>query len=239
MLRLKGIWTRYGPIDVLKGIDLEVNKGELVCLLGGNACGKTTTMKTIIGLVKPYKGEIEFDGLDIARSQPSRIVRAGISPVLEGRRIFPYLTVHENLLMGAYTRRDYEAIQKDVDEILNQFPVLHERRNQPGGTLSGGEQQMLAMARALLARPKMLIMDEPSMGLSPLFVEKIFEIIQDLNRKGITILLVEQNANMALSIAHRGYVLQTGNIVLQDTASNLLNNPLMREAYLGTMEVSP
>ena len=141
--------------------------------------------------------------------------------------------------MGAYTRRDYEAIQKDVDEILNQFPVLDERRNQPGGTLSGGEQQMLAMARALLARPKMLIMDEPSMGLSPLFVEKIFEIIQDLNRKGITILLVEQNANMALSIAHRGYVLQTGNIVLQDTASNPLNNPLMREAYLGTMEVNP
>ena len=132
MLRLNGIWTRYGPIDVLKGIDLEVNKGELVCLLGGNACGKTTTMKTIIGLVKPYRGEIEFDGLDIARSQPSRIVKAGISPVLEGRRIFPYLTVHENLLMGAYTRRDSEAVQKDVDEILNQFPVLHERRTGSG-----------------------------------------------------------------------------------------------------------
>ncbi len=236
MLKLKGIWTRYGPIDVLKGIDLEVRTGELVSLLGGNACGKTTTMKTIIGLVKPYRGEIEFDGRDIARWQPSQIVRAGISPVLEGRRIFPYLTVHENLLMGAYTRKDHEAIQKDVDQVLGQFPVLLERRNQAGGTLSGGEQQMLAMARALLARPKMLIMDEPSMGLSPLFVEKIFEIIQDLNRKGMTILLVEQNANMALSIAHRGYVLQTGNIVLQDTASNLLNNPLMREAYLGTME---
>ncbi len=236
MLRLKEIWTRYGQIDVLKGIDLEVRTGELVSLLGGNACGKTTTMKTIIGLVKPYKGAIEFDGRDIARWQPSQIVRAGISPVLEGRRIFPYLTVHENLLMGAYTRKDHEAIQKDVDQVLGQFPVLLERKNQAGGTLSGGEQQMLAMARALLARPKMLIMDEPSMGLSPLFVEKIFEIIQDLNRKGMTILLVEQNANMALSIAHRGYVLQTGNIVLQDTASNLLNNPLMREAYLGTME---
>ncbi len=236
MLKLRGIWTRYGPINVLKGIDLEVRKGELVSLLGGNACGKTTTMKTIIGLVKPYKGEIEFDGRDIARWQPSQIVRAGVSPVLEGRRIFPYLTVYENLLMGAYTRKDHEAIQKDVDHILGQFPVLFERRNQAGGTLSGGEQQMLAMARALLARPKMLIMDEPSMGLSPVFVEKIFEIIQDLNRKGMTILLVEQNANMALSIAHRGYVLQTGNIVLQDTASNLLNNPLMREAYLGTME---
>ena len=236
MLKLEGIWTRYGPIDVLKGIDLEVKRGELVSLLGGNACGKTTTMKTIIGLVKPHKGEIEFDGRDIARWQPSQIVRAGISPVLEGRRIFPYLSVHENLLMGAYTRKDHEAIRKDVDQVLGQFPVLLERRSQAGGTLSGGEQQMLAMARALLARPKMLIMDEPSMGLSPLFVEKIFEMIQDLNRKGMTILLVEQNANMALSIAHRGYVLQTGNIVLQDTASNLLNNPLMREAYLGTME---
>jgi len=236
MLKLSDIRTRYGPIDVLKGIDLEVKQGELVCLLGGNACGKTTTMKTIIGLVKPYQGEIEFNGQNITRWQPSQIVKAGISPVLEGRRIFPYLTVHENLLMGAYTRSDYETISKDVSEILSQFSVLIERRNQPGGTLSGGEQQMLAMARALLARPKMLIMDEPSMGLSPLFVEKIFDLIQDLNRKGMTILLVEQNANMALSIAHRGYVLQTGTIVLQDTALNLLNNPLMQEAYLGTLE---
>ncbi len=236
MLQLKGIWTRYGPIDVLRGIDLEVKKGELVCLLGGNACGKTTTMKTIIGLVKPHRGEIEFDGRNITRWQPSQIVRAGISPVLEGRRIFPYLTVHENLLMGAYTRTDHERVQKDVNEILNQFPVLFDRRSQAGGTLSGGEQQMLAMARALLARPKMLIMDEPSMGLSPLFVEKTFEIIQGLNRRDITILLVEQNANMALSIADRGYVLQTGSIVLQDQAMKLLNNPLMREAYLGTLE---
>jgi len=236
MLKLSDIRTRYGPIDVLKGIDLEVKQGELVCLLGGNACGKTTTMKTIIGLVKPYQGEIEFNGQNITRWQPSQIVKAGISPVLEGRRIFPYLTVHENLLMGAYTRSDDETISQDVSEILSQFSVLIERRNQPGGTLSGGEQQMLAMARALLARPKMLIMDEPSMGLSPLFVEKIFDLIQDLNRKGMTILLVEQNANMALSIAHRGYVLQTGTIVLQDTAINLLNNPLMQEAYLGTLE---
>ena len=239
MLKLSDIRTRYGPIDVLKGIDLEVKQGELVCLLGGNACGKTTTMKTIIGLVKPYEGAIEFNGQNITRWQPSQIVKAGISPVLEGRRIFPYLTVHENLLMGAYTRSDYETISQDVSEILSQFSVLIERRNQPGGTLSGGEQQMLAMARALLARPKMLIMDEPSMGLSPLFVEKIFDLIQDLNRKGMTILLVEQNANMALSIAHRGYVLQTGTIVLQDTAINLLNNPLMQEAYLGTIEVNP
>ncbi len=237
MLKLNGVWTRYGPIDVLKGIDLRVDKGELVCLLGGNACGKTTTMKTIMGLVKPYQGEIEFDGRNITRWQPSQVVRAGISPVLEGRRIFPYLTVHENLLMGAYTRSDRERIQKDVNETFNQFPVLFERRSQAGGTLSGGEQQMLAMARALLARPKMLVLDEPSMGLSPLFVEKIFDIIQDLNRREITILLVEQNANMALSIAHRGYVLQTGSIVLQDQAMSLLNNPLMREAYLGTLEI--
>jgi branched-chain amino acid transport system ATP-binding protein len=239
MLKLKEIRTRYGPIDVLKGIDLEVRQGELVCLLGGNACGKTTTMKTIIGLVKPYRGRIEWNEQDITRWQPSQIVRAGISPVLEGRRIFPYLTVHENLLMGAYTRKDAGAIEQDVSEILDQFPVLRDRKTQPGGTLSGGEQQMLAMARALLARPRMLIMDEPSMGLSPLFVEKIFDLIQDLNRKGITILLVEQNANMALSIAHRGYVLQTGAIVLQDTAANLLRNPQMREAYLGTLEVNP
>jgi branched-chain amino acid transport system ATP-binding protein len=238
MLQLKDISTRYGPIDVLKDVDLEVKKGELVCLLGGNACGKTTTMKTIIGLVKPFKGEIEFDGHLITRWSPAQIVRAGISPVLEGRRIFPYLSVVENLLMGAYTRKDRENIQKDLDQIFGQFPVLLERKDQAGGTLSGGEQQMLAMARALLARPKMLIMDEPSMGLSPLYVEKTFEIIQDLNRKGITILLVEQNANMALSIAHRGYVLQVGNIVLHDTAINLLNNPLMKKAYLGTLELN-
>lgn len=238
MLQLKGISTRYGSIDVLQDIDLEVKKGELVCLLGGNASGKTTTMKTIIGLVKPFKGEIEFDGNLITRWSPAQIVRAGISPVLEGRRIFPYLSVAENLLMGAYTRKDGENIRKDLDQVFGQFPVLLERKDQAGGTLSGGEQQMLAMARALLARPKMLIMDEPSMGLSPLYVEKIFEIIQDLNRKGITILLVEQNANMALSIAHRGYVLQTGNILLHDTAIDLLNNPLMKKAYLGTLELN-
>ena len=236
MLKLKGVSTRYGQIDVLKDIDLDVNKGELVCLLGGNASGKTTTMKTIIGLVRPYAGDIEFDGQMITQWSPAQIVRAGISPVLEGRRIFPYLSVLENLLMGAYTREDKEEIQKDVNEVFRQFPVLLERRDQPGGTLSGGEQQMLAMARALLARPKMLIMDEPSMGLSPLFVEKVFEIIQDLHRRGITVLLVEQNANMALSIAQRGYVLQTGNIVLHDTAANLLRDPLMQKAYLGTLE---
>jgi len=238
MLQLNKISTRYGPIEVLKDIDLEVKKGELVCLLGGNASGKTTTMKTIIGLVKPFKGEIEFDGNIITRWSPAQIVRAGISPVLEGRRIFPYLSVVDNLLMGAYTREDKEDIQKDLNQTFQLFPILLERKDQAGGTLSGGEQQMLAMARALLSRPKMLIMDEPSMGLSPLYVEKIFGIIQDLNRRGITILLVEQNANIALSIAHRGYVLQTGNIVLYGTAANLLNDPLMKKAYLGTLEIN-
>ena len=237
MLQLKGVSTRYGAIQVLKDVDLEVKKAELVCLLGGNACGKTTTMKTILGRVKPFKGEVEFDGQPISRWSPAQIVRAGISPVLEGRRIFPYLSVFENLMMGAHTRRDRESIPKEIDALFSQFPVLQERRDQPGGTLSGGEQQMLAMARALLARPKMLIMDEPSMGLSPLFVGKTFEMIQDLNDRGMTILLVEQNANMALSIAHRGYVLQTGSIVLNDTAANLLKNPLMKKAYLGTLEV--
>ncbi len=237
MLQLKGVSTRYGAIQVLKDVDLEVKKAELVCLLGGNACGKTTTMKTILGLVKPFKGEVEFEGQPITRWSPAQIVRAGISPVLEGRRIFPYLSVFENLLMGAHTRRDRENIPKEIDALFSQFPVLQERRDQPGGTLSGGEQQMLAMARALLARPSMLIMDEPSMGLSPLFVGKTFEIIRDLNDRGMTILLVEQNANMALSIAHRGYVLQTGSIVLNDTATNLLKNPLMKKAYLGTLEV--
>jgi branched-chain amino acid transport system ATP-binding protein len=237
MLELKGVFTRYGTIEVLKDIHLEVKKGELVSLLGGNACGKTTTMKTILGLVKPYKGSVEFEGKNITRWSPAQIVRAGISPVLEGRRIFPYLSVYENLLIGAHTRRDRATIAQEIEALFSQFPVLRERKDQAGGTLSGGEQQMLAMARALLSRPRMLIMDEPSMGLSPLYVEKIFEIIQDLNHRGMSILLVEQNANMALSIAHRGYVLQTGRIVLHDNAADLLNNPQMKKAYLGTLEV--
>jgi len=187
MLQLNGVFTRYGAIEVLKDIHLEVKKGELVSLLGGNACGKTTTLKTILGLVKPYKGSVEFDGKNITRWSPAQIVRAGISPVLEGRRIFPYLSVFENLLMGAHTRRDRAAIPQEIEAMFSQFPVLRERKDQAGGTLSGGEQQMLAMARALLARPQMLIMDEPSMGLSPLYVEKIFEIIQDLNHRGMAI----------------------------------------------------
>lgn len=234
LLKLADIDTFYGSIHALKQVSLQVETGEIVSLLGGNACGKSTTMKTILGLVKPRRGTIEFLGERIDRMPPSAIVKAGISPVLEGRRLFPYLTVYENLLMGAYTRTDSEGIKEDIERMYELFPVARERSKQIASKLSGGQQQMVAMARALMARPKLLIMDEPSMGLSPKFVDKIFEIIHEINQKeGVAILLVEQNANMALSIADQGYVLQTGEIVLADTADNLLNNPLMQKAYLG------
>jgi branched-chain amino acid transport system ATP-binding protein len=232
VLELRKVSTRYGQVQVLWEVSLTVGEGELVCLLGPNAAGKSTTMKTILGLVHPFAGEVFFRSQPIHNSRPADVVRAGIAPVMEGRRIFPDLTVYENLLMGAYTRSDGLAIQDDMEKVYERFPVLRERRNQLGGTLSGGEQQMLAIGRALLARPKLLIMDEPSMGLSPLFVEKTFDIIQELNRQGIAILLVEQNANMALTIANRGYVLQTGRVVLQDTAQGLLDHPVMRSSYL-------
>ncbi len=232
MLELRRVSTRYGQVQVLWEVSLTVGAGELVCLLGGNASGKSTTMKTILGLVHPFAGEVLWDGRAIHRATPAEIVRAGIAPVLESRRIFPDLTVHENLLMGAYTRSDAAGIRADIERVLETFPVLGERRTQPGGALSGGEQQMLAMGRALLARPRLLVMDEPSMGLSPLYVDRVFDIIQDLNRQGIAILLVEQNATMALGIAHRGYVLQQGRVVLADTAANLVNHPMMRKAYL-------
>lgn len=234
MLRLTEVDTFYGPIQALKGISLRVGEGEIVCLLGGNASGKSTTMKTILGLVRPRRGRVEFMGSRIDGQPPSQIVKAGISPVLEGRRLFPYLTVQENLLMGAYTRQDRLGVRRDLERLQGIFPILSQRREQLASTLSGGEQQMVAMARALMARPRLLIMDEPSMGLSPLFVEKVFQIIQAINQsEGVAILLVEQNANMALSVASRGYVLQTGEIVLADTAPNLLKNPLMQKAYLG------
>lgn len=232
MLELKGVCTCYGPVQVLWDISLKVEEGELVCLLGGNASGKSTTMKTIMGLVHPFRGEVFFQGQPIHHKTPADIVKAGISPVLEARRIFPEMTVYENLLMGAYTRSDPVGIRRDIETMFDRFPKLKERRSQLGGTLSGGEQQMLAIARALLAGPKVLVMDEPSMGLSPLFVENTFEIIQDLNKQGIAILLVEQNANMALAVADRGYVLQTGRIVLDGTAQDLIDNPMMRKAYL-------
>jgi branched-chain amino acid transport system ATP-binding protein len=232
VLELRAISTRYGQVQVLWDISLTVGDGELVCLLGGNASGKSTTMKTILGLVHPFAGEVLWDGRPIHRETPAEVVRAGIAPVLESRRIFPDMTVHENLLMGAYTRSDASGIRDDLERVWTLFPSLVERRGQAGGSLSGGEQQMLAMGRALLARPRLLVMDEPSMGLSPLYVDRIFEIIQGLNRDGIGILLVEQNANMALSVADRGYVLQTGRVVLADTAPNLVNHPMMRKAYL-------
>jgi len=232
VLELRSVSVRYGQVQVLWDVSLTVGDGELVCLLGGNASGKSTTMKTILGLVHPVAGEILWDGRPIHDKTPAEVVRAGIAPVLESRRIFPDLTVHENLLMGAYTRHDTDGIRADLERVLGLFPVLRERRSQPGGALSGGEQQMLAMGRALLAHPRLLVMDEPSMGLSPLYVDRVFEIIRGLNRDGIGVLLVEQNANMALSIAARGYVLQTGRIVLHDTAQNLVNNPMMRKAYL-------
>ena len=238
MLRLTDVDTFYGPIQALKKVSLTVEEGEIVSLLGGNACGKSTTMKTILGLVRPKSGTVEFLGRRIDRLPPSEIVRSGVAPVLEARRLFPYLTIYENLLMGAYTRRDAAGIRGDVERMYDLFPVARERSRQLASTLSGGEQQMVAMARALMARPRLLIMDEPSMGLSPLFVDKIFEIIRQINRQeGVAILLVEQNANMALSIARRGYVLQSGEIVLHDTAENLKNNPQMQKAYLGTLEI--
>ncbi len=234
MLKLSNIDTYYGPIQALSNVSLSVEQGEIVSLLGGNACGKSTTMKTILGLVKPRRGKIEFLGKRIEKLSPSAIVRAGISPVLEARRLFPYLTVLENLRMGAYVRKDKKEILEDIERMYELFTVVKDRYQQLASTLSGGEQQMVAMARALMARPKLLIMDEPSMGLSPLYVDKIFEIIQQINQtQGVSILLVEQNANMALSIASRGYVLQTGEIVLSDTARELLDNPQMQKAYLG------
>jgi branched-chain amino acid transport system ATP-binding protein len=232
VLELRGVSAAYGQVQVLWDVSLTVGDGELVCLLGGNASGKSTTMKTILGLLRPRAGEIIWDSRPIQGLTPAEVVRGGIAPVLENRRIFPDLTVHENLLMGAYTRDDGPGVRADLERVLALFPVLGERRRQPGGSLSGGEQQMLAMGRALLARPRLLIMDEPSMGLSPLYVDRIFEIIQRLNRDGIGVLLVEQNASMALSIADRGYVLQAGRVVLADRAASLVNHPMMRAAYL-------
>lgn len=219
----------------MKGIDLNVNQGEIVSLLGGNASGKTTTMKTILGIVKPAQGTITFEGKRIDGLPTEKIVSLGIARVPEARRIFSRMTVRENLELGAFVRRkeSLRAILEDLEKVYALFPRLKEREKQLGGTLSGGEQQMLAMGRALMARPKLILMDEPSMGLSPLFVEKVFETIQEINRQGMTLLVVEQNANMALSIANRGYVLQNGEIVLQDTAANLLKSEAIRKAYLG------
>lgn len=233
LLQLQDVDAYYGPSQVLHAVSLEVSAGEIVCLLGANAAGKTTTMKTIFGLLRAKKGVIVFDGKNIARDLPGDIVRMGMALVPEARRIFPRMTVLENLEMGAFTRNNRAEIKADIEHVCTIFPRLGERLKQAAGTMSGGEQQMLAMGRALMSRPRLICMDEPSMGLSPLLVETVFETIKRVREEGVTVLLVEQNASMALGLADRGYVLQTGKIVLSDSASNLLTNDLVRQAYLG------
>jgi branched-chain amino acid transport system ATP-binding protein len=233
MLRLAGVSAFYGPVQALFDVELEVRRGEIVCLLGGNASGKSTTMKTIIGTLTVAGGTIELDGQRVERWRPGRRVEAGLAIVPEARRVFPEMSVRENLEMGAFTRRDPAARDADLARVFELFPRLAERVRQDAGTLSGGEQQMLAMGRALMARPRVIIMDEPSMGLAPVMVESVFELIVRLNELGITIFMVEQNATLALSVADRGYVIQNGRIVLADTAERLLGNAQMRTAYLG------
>lgn len=233
LLRVCDINTYYGQIHILQDINLEIYPGELVCLLGGNASGKSTTLKTILGLVRPVRGTVEFLGEAVQEQSTSYRIAQGMAVVPENRRIFGEMSVRENLLMGAYLRSDRAGIEEDQERMLTLFPRLRERFHQVGSTLSGGEQQMLAMARALMSRPKLLLMDEPSMGLAPVLVEHNFAIIKQINEQGVTIFMVEQNATMALSIADRGYVLQTGRVVLADSAANLLNHGELRRAYLG------
>ncbi len=233
MLQVKDIHVSYGAIKALKGISLTLNQGEIVALIGSNGAGKSTTLNTISGIYQPTSGNLYFNGEDITETPAQKIVKMGIIQVPEGRKIFSRMSVLENLEMGAYTVNDRELIEQRLEESFTLFPRLKERQKQLGGTLSGGEQQMLAMARALMAGPEVLLMDEPSMGLAPILVEQIFDIIRDINDKGTTILLVEQNAQMALSIADRGYVLQTGEIVLEDEASALIENEMVQKAYLG------
>ncbi len=232
LLRLHEVHTYYGHIHALQGISLDVHPGEIVTLLGANGAGKTTTLRTISGLIHPRRGKIEFDGKDITHAAAHQLVRHGIGHAPEGRRIFSRMTVQENLQMGAYSSGG-AGRPEDFDRVFSLFPRLKERRTQAGGTLSGGEQQMLAIGRALMSHPKMLLLDEPSMGLAPILVEQIFQIIRDINAQGTTVLLVEQNALMALAIAERGYILQTGSIVLEDTSSALAENADVKKAYLG------
>jgi branched-chain amino acid transport system ATP-binding protein len=233
ILQLDDIHTYYGSIHALKGVSLEVHEGEIVTLLGANGAGKTTTLRSINGLNRPRQGRIRFQGNDITQTAPHEIVKHGIAQSPEGRRLFPRMTVTENLEMGAFQRNDKAGIREDMDRVFSLFPRLQERRTQKAGTMSGGEQQMCAIGRALMARPKLLLLDEPSLGLAPIFVEKIFEIVEQINKEGTSILLVEQNAMMALDAAHRGYVLETGQIVLSDTAEALKTNEQVRKTYLG------
>lgn len=232
MLKISGIETYYGNIQALKGIDLEVPKGEVVTIIGANGAGKTTTMKTIAGLIKPRKGQIQFMGEDVTGLRPDQLVRKGISLVPEGRAILAKMTVLENLEMGAFQRNDAD-VKRDLERVMDRFPILRERKSQLGGTLSGGQQQMLAIARALMSKPKLLLLDEPSMGLAPLVVADIFKIIKEINQDGTTVLLVEQNVKQALKVAHKGYVLETGKMVLSGPSQVLLNDPKVKEAYLG------
>ncbi|MCE5204150.1 MAG: ABC transporter ATP-binding protein [Coriobacteriales bacterium] len=233
LLEFRGVDTYYGRIQVLKGVDYEVYPQEIVCLLGGNASGKSTTMKTILGIVRPAKGEVLFEGRVINGLRTSERVKLGIATVPENRRLFPHLTVLENLEMGAYTRNDTAGIAEDLDRVYELYPRVYERRNQRAGTLSGGEQQMVAFGRALMSRPKLIIMDEPSMGLAPALVDQSFDTIAEINRQGVSIFVVEQNATAALSIADRGYVLQNGRVVMRGSAQELLANEELKRAYLG------
>ena len=233
MLEIKNLVVRYGMIEAIKGISFHVNDGENVTLIGSIGAGKTTTMHAISGLIKPSEGSITLNGTDLIKTPSHKIVTLGLAQVPEGRRVFAEQSVKENLLLGAYYRKDKAEIEKDLKYVYDLFPRLRERENQPAGTLSGGEQQMLAMGRALMARPKILLLDEPSMGLSPLLVKEIFRIIEEINRKGTTILLVEQNAKMALAIADRAYVLETGKITLEGTGEELSASEQVRKAYLG------
>jgi branched-chain amino acid transport system ATP-binding protein len=235
VLELRDVSTHYGLVAVLRHVNVEIYAGEMVCLLGGNASGKTTTLKTILGYVKPTEGDVVLDGEAVTGLPTAEVVAKGISMVPENRRLFANMTVSENLDLGSYQRKDKDKIREDRERVLETFPRIRERLKQKAGTLSGGEQQMVAMGRALMADPKVLLMDEPSMGLAPILVEQVFDIIKQIRALGRTIFVVEQNANMALSIADRGYVIQTGQVVLADTAQSLLDNPLMREAYLGEL----
>jgi branched-chain amino acid transport system ATP-binding protein len=233
LLSVEGLRAGYGPIDALHGVTLEVRPGEIVALIGANGAGKTTTLMSVSGVVRPRAGSVRFDGADITSVPAHQVVRLGLAQSPEGRKIFPRLTVLENLQMGAFTRTDPAGIAADLERMFALFPILRERQAQAGGLLSGGQQQMLAIARALMARPRLLLLDEPSLGLAPQIVVQIFDVIRDLNREGMSILLVEQNARMALKVAHRGYVLETGRVTLADTAEVLRNDPRVRAAYLG------
>ena len=233
MLEVKNLHVHYGVIEAIKGIDFEVNKGEVIALIGANGAGKTTILHTVSGLITPSEGSVTFEGHDLTKIPGHKIVSMGMAHVPEGRRIFQELTVLQNLKMGAYTRKDKKEIEATLENVYKRFPRLAERKNQIAGTLSGGEQQMLAMGRALMSHPSILLMDEPSMGLSPIFVNEIFDIIKEVSKGGTTVLLVEQNAKKALSIADRAYVLETGKIVLEGKASDLLNNEAIKKAYLG------